>query len=663
MMRSRARHYTRRPSKSRAMVGNPVTFDYLPLEIQRHVLWFLDVPLVCRACVAFAASRGAQAAADILADEVVEVSPTSLPGSEDDIDFALLAQLPPCKVFVDVSFGRWRGVVARLNQVKSFKLLEVTLDGDYDPLSGNFRFLRHPIDKLKLRYLTIVDDDIPDCVKLLTVHSCEVEYLFMRHLKNLETLSILGMAKCPLLPELLVDVTLPEDWAIYYDILRLPNLTAINIPIRGDFCWQQVTKLTNFFIPLELKLTELKHIVVGDKRGLDSFKLSDCPNLEIVWVSRSTFLHPWDTDALVLFTEAQMAKLTELMLFDYHISDFTPFSLLKRARVILNEPLTESLPLPPTLTDFEIDTSYPIEGIPPQLKTLLVINLNDTDKSDVIIDAPNIRKLIWCNFHNLILKCPRLTDFSVSTVTGKMELDAPNLVKLDFQPFEQYYPYEKHPLLSSLDLHGDTWKDLVVPHPLQSLLLNDVVLENLEVDAKKVEIVDSTMTGRVIINADVVYTDTAMRDADVSIGCRVLETPIMYPVSYTGVEQLTLLESDDPVEFDFFKNFTKLTHLELQSLKIECSQRSPLVIPASVKSLTLVNCTSDVFWFHFEDETQLEYLGITNNNDDDSSKEETNIAYFTQETLGLTVMPPSYYCPGLKGGVVTQFKRPRIEPA
>ncbi|CAN3376526.1 hypothetical protein DIURU_002721 [Diutina rugosa] len=647
------------------MVEDPVTFDYLPLEIQRHVLWFLDVPSVCRACVAFAASRGAQAAADILADEVVEVCPTSLPGSEDDIDFALLAQLPPCKVFVNVSFGRWRGVVARLNQVKSFRSLEVTLDGDYDPLSGNFRFLRHPIDKLNLKYLTISDYDIPNCVKSLTVHSCEVAYSFMRHLENLETLSISGMAFPPSLPESLVDVTLPDDWAITFDPFCLPNLTATNIAISGDLCWQKMTKLTNYFIPCESKLTELKHIVVGDKRGLDSFKSSKCPNLETVWVSRSTFLHPWDTDASVLFTEAQMAKLTELMLFDYHISDFTPFSSLKVARVILNEPLTENLPLPPTLTDFEIDTAYPIEGIPPQLKSLLVINLNENDKSDVVIDAPNIRKLVWCNYHNLTLKCPRLTDFSVSTVTGKMELDAPNLVKLDFQPFDQYYPFEKHPLLSTLDLHGDTWKDIVVPHPLQSLVLNDVVLETLEVDAKRVEIVDSIMTGRVIIKADSVYTDIAMHDADVSIDCRILETPIMYPVSYTGVEQLTLLESDDPVECDFFENFTKLTHLELQSLKIECSQLSPLVIPASVKSLTLVNCTSDEFWFHFEDETQLEYLGITywNNSDDDTSKEEINVAYFTQETLGLTAMPPSYYCPGLKGGVVTQFKRPRIEMA
>ncbi|CAN3375025.1 hypothetical protein DIURU_005173 [Diutina rugosa] len=635
------------------MVASGVTFDDLPFEIQRHVFSLVDVPSVCRCYVAWAPSRGAAAAAaDILATRVVPVSPTSLPGSEDDIDFSLLSQLPPCKVSVAVAYGRWQGVVNRLNLVPSFKSLDVAITGALDPLRGNFRLLRHPINDLSLSHLAIGDFDLPKTLKSLTVQACRASPSFIERLSHLETLVISGMEDPPVLPESLVDVTLPKDWELSLGAGELPYLTATNNGLNGGLRWHQVTKLTDYCIPDVPELPSLKHIVVKDRHGADTFTRCHCPNLETVWISPGLSLHPDNTDVRVLFTEPQMAKLTHLTAFDYHISDVTPFTSLRMVHMKLNQPLTQSLPLPPTLYGLSVDTTHPVEGVPPQITSLSVFHPQPDPQRHAVIDAPNVRRMSWSYSHNLTLHCPKLTDLTILSVTGKLAVEAPNLVSLAFSGFAQHYPLEKHPLLAKLSYTGTAWQHLVVPHRLRQLTLIEVEIHTLEVEAKHVWLEDTSISERAAIKADVVYSDTALvAAAHLLLECRVLEIPFIHPHSCGGVEHLILDTSDDYggwIDTGFFTQFTRLTHINLQSPALDCSQQFPLVIPATVKSLVVADATTDELWLQFADETQLEYLEITHGDDADDAA-----AYYTQQTLGLTAMPPSFYCPRLRGGVST----------
>lgn len=115
------------------MSETPVSsFATLPVELQRHILWFLDPPLICRAWVAFLGhTTVAEVAADLIKNKPVVVRQYSLSESLNDISFSLLRQLPPIDVAVQVSYGEWRRTAYELNRIPKLKLLLVRLIGGF----------------------------------------------------------------------------------------------------------------------------------------------------------------------------------------------------------------------------------------------------------------------------------------------------------------------------------------------------------------------------------------------------------------------------------------------------------------------------------------------------------------------------------------------------
>lgn len=239
---------------------------------------------------------------------------------------------------------------------------------------------------------------------------------------------------------------------------------------------------------------------------------------------------------------------------------------------------------------------------------------------------------------------------------------------------ENPFPIEDCQFLHSLTFGCETWEELVLPRPIDFFELKGANLRVVDVEARRVLFTNTTVEdwvysrARVRVKAYWTHIDhqLVLNFDTVSLDTQCLET------SFCGVEQfpdIVFLEvcQGHPRYYKnliypyAFASLTKLTELKIVSKEIKCSEGTPFIIPASVRSLVMINCEAIKLWLQLEDETALEHLEICYWNDTVyGEKLKLRPAHFTMDTLGLTQMPPSYYCPRLQGAV-THFKRPRLK--
>lgn len=661
------------------MGETPVSsFTTLPVELQRHILWFLDLPLICRAWVAFRGHTNvAEVAANLLKNKRVVVRLYTLSESLSDISFSLLRQLPPIDVAVQANYGEWRRTAYELNRIPKFKLLLIRLIGGFAEIRGLFRCLRHPIDDLTLSYATISVDDIPNSVKLLSVdHCCILLEFFILEFTNLKTLKIVETVNSSevmvVLPPQVEDITILDNALL--QLSDLPQLTAAKVNDPAKLNCLHLKKVANIGIfPKCLHWLDLESISISMEGFLDDFQWFNCPKLTSVTIDRNLELHPYDSPASVLFTPTQMAQLTELRVYDYRIDDLTSFELLRKVSCNYNHSLCEDTPLSPHLVDLDIATPCLIKGIPPQLELFAAHNsLNEVD-CNIDLTAPNLRDLNLIDYDDVSLTCPRLTNLYLEAICGEVTLDAPNLVFCTLIAVVNPFPIGDCQFLNTLTF-GCRWEELVLPRPIEFLELDEAYLRVVDVEARRVLFTNTTVIdwddGRARVRVKAYWThidhQLDLNFSRVSLDTQCLET------SFCGVEQFpdvvfleicqgALRDYKNVIHPDAFSNLTKLTELKIVSKEIKCSKETPLIIPASVRSLVMIDCEAIELWLQLEDETALEHLEISYWNDTVyGEKPNVKPAYFTMDTLGLTQMPPSYYCPRLQGAV-TGFKRPRLK--
>lgn len=634
-----------------------ITFETLPSEIQRDIYSLLDVSLVCRAYVAFASRPSAGPAADYLETCSVVVSLDALDKSLIDINYSLLAQLPPCNVVARATIGNWRYCARQLNKVE-VKLLEVEIVGEFSALGDCFRDLNHPITTLKLNSVSVDVIHLPKNLHLLSTTNCHITHkAALEDLLKLHDLYIDGdnhpnadiyTFDAIKLPPSIVKVTLPKHCPVQTN--NLPHLTTANVDYSATLPWQQMEKVEECGIPNVDRLDNLKLISITRTGPRTSFQQIDCPKLETVDIAQGLRLYPRGTDISVLFTQAQMVHLTELNVADYHIPSFEPFKLLRSVRAIIKEPITEAFPVPATLEKLHAATTFSVEGIPPQLKAFyLEVNRKLVN---VTIESPNVRDIYLSHPHDVTLVCPQLRLLELGSCHGKVTIDAPNLNKVavnerSVDDFSKLTTLSAYKLVAGLTLRGLRFKQR-----LQLLTLEEVKLDSLRVEADLVSLNVCQIKRELAVYADVMtlsgFSPRTLPFFDVC--CRALNTSCLAPQLIRGVEALTCYPSHWLVSEllpNAFVSCDTLQRLLLRGYFINCSKYEPLVIPAPVKYLTIVDCVADeAIWLKFEDESQLEHLEITYSLTVEGF--DSVAPRISMETLGLTKLPPSFFCPLLK---------------
>lgn len=620
------------------------TFESLPSEVQRSIYDLLDVPLVCRAYVAFIPRASASPAAASLSTRSVTVKLDTFDTSLNSITFDLLAKLPPVQVEVEATTGMWLRNIHYLNQLK-LKLLDVAITGEYSSFHENTGALIHPIRRLKLEFVTVDVSLLPTSLHLLTIENCRVSRLdALMRLSKLQQLVITGntpnVETNIMLPASIEEVTLPKYWMVKTDGLR--NLKLANVDYSAELPWEQMEKVGSGAIPDENYLSQLTLMTVT-KRGLhNSFRDIECPQLESVEIALLARLHPAHTDVSVLFTDAQMAKLTHLDARAYEVVSLDPFMLLRVLKATLKEPITQHLPVPPTLEELHVATSFPVEGIPPQVKVFHVRMIGRG--LDVTVASPNVGDMLVYFAGDVSLRCPQLRLLELGECTGRVTRDTPNLNKVcvykqsgdEFSPCSTLSAYK----LIDATLRGG----IALDQHMLTFTLREVETPSVSVDADHVEIHSSYIRDQLSVRADTMVLGSLPHRPVFDISCGSLMTSCIDPALIRGVQKLICFPDDflrDVCRSDAFAGCYQLKCLTIRGFKTSWCQADPLVIPASVTSLTIIGCYVDEMWIKFEDPSRLEHLEITY----PPELGGWNPPLITMKTLGLQKLPPAFLCP------------------
>lgn len=627
-------------------------FPDLPNEIQRFIYSLVDVPLVCRAYVAFSPYWSVGPAADYLKKHTVNMSLVATTRSATAINFDTLAKLPPCDVTVEATVRTWPHTARQLDQI-TVKLLQVDMNGEFGTrFHGNFNDLKHSLKSLKLFSVSLSTSQIPTSVQQLQLSLCSQSFLKnLDTLENLEKLVLDSLLDNQIkLPSSLVDISLAGEFHVD---CSLPKLRVASDCDRYNLPWNQMEMVTHCDGIFKVtSLDNLQHIHVRSLTVPVSFRGIRCPKLTVVKVFgyRADFTID-DDDASSMFDASQMAQLTELIAPDYTVTNFTPFQLLQNVHVKLIEPLTDKLQLPPALETLSTSTDFPVTGVPTQIKTLVVA----ANHNDVAIASDNLRSVTISQANDVTLVCPRLTNLKVSQFSGSIKLDIPKLESADIDGGKcDVVSALSQISTSSLKLSYCTFESLILNDPMDRLVLNGCKLDELTVKAWEVDIRMTIISQRTRITADTVKIHIYDEEvpANLSLRCRKLSTPILDPQCYRDVESLTLWPKDQ-ASSKFIPHNTltpnalvdcqALEKLELKEISIASTKDDPLVIPATVRSMIIKDIMADELWLEFKDESQLEHFELTL-----SEYAATDSPFFTMETLGLHKKPPSFYCPLLE---------------
>lgn len=631
------------------------TFESLPSEVQRSVYDLLDVPLVCRAYVAFFPRASASPAAASLSTRSVTVKLDTYDTSLDSITFDLLAKLPPVQVKVEATIGMWLHNVHYLNQLK-LELLDVAITGEYSSFHGNAGALIHPIRRLKLEFVTVDVSLLPTSLHLLTMENCRVSRLdALMRLSKLQQLVITGNTSnvnglynfSPdsetniMLPASIEEVTLPKHWMVNTDGLH--NLKLANVDYSAELPWEQMEKVGSGAIPDENYLPQLTLMTVTKRGFHNSFRGIECPQLESVEIALLARLHPAHTNVSVLFTDAQMAKLTQLDARAYDVVSLDPFKLLRVLKATLKEPITQNLPVPPTLEELHVVTSFPVEGIPPQVKVFYVRMIRRG--LSVTVASPNVGDMLVYFAGDVSLSCPQLRLLELGECTGKVTRDTPNLNKVCVYKLSGD-EFSTCSTLSAYKLIDGTLRDgIALDQHMLMFTLREVETPSVSVDADHVEIHSSYIRDKLSVRAASMVLGSLPHRPVFDVSCGSLMTSCIDPALIRGVQDLICYPDHflrDVCRSDAFEGCYQLKCLTIRGFKTSWCQAKPLVIPASVTSLIIIGCHVDEMWIKFEDPSRLEHLEITYPPELGGG---WNPPLITMKTLGLQKLPPSFLCP------------------
>lgn len=638
-------------------------FEDLPSEIQRQIYSLLDVPLICRAYVAFAPHPCVGPAANCLQTRVVAVSLAATERCPYKVTFDVLAQLPPCDVKVTTTVKMWRLTAYQLNQVK-VKLLDVKISGncrndDMDIFEEGIQYLKHSINTLEVIGVEVDASYISEGTRLLTLNNCQIHR--MSSLATVASLQRLRIENCRYiwicLPQTLTDVTLINGGSDRVS-WSLPNLRNVEVYSHYDnIPWNQVEELTTYnFLPNTSRLDNVRQLRVKKLNSWVQFEGVYCPNLTKLQLDKDHLqerLVNFEDDDVLNFLEASQKKsITELLAIDYSISNFDHFQLLRIVEMSLYEPMTDQFKLPQTLEKLTLCTSEPVTGIPEQIKEFkLWSNL-----VDVSINSSGLRKADLISVRNASIQCPQLITLSVE-VDDKLELDTPKVKGADVSLAN--YADNTHilelPGVSSVTLDKCAIDSLRFGRLLELLDIHNCEINDVEVEARRVWVERSVIHNSTNIVADIVdYDNTALgRRNNTSVKCRELYTsgvPLLDSELCHGIERLTVSspwKEQSPrrpghiLGCRAFAECSTLQRLTIEGVFIDCTKYSPLL-----NTLEIRNVDAEELWLDFEDECQLQHLEIVW---EAASPHFAKPPKYTMTSLGLVNEPPSFYCPDMLG--------------
>ncbi|CAN3373811.1 hypothetical protein DIURU_004327 [Diutina rugosa] len=665
-----------------------VSLASLPDRILKRIYSYLDVPSVCRAYVAFSPNQCAKVAAEVLKDCKVNVSIDAIDGDLDEINFDMLAKLPPCNVAVTATDATWVPSVERLNRLK-LTTLEMIITEDFKEIDELFSqvILSHPIKTLRLTNVIVAIQCLPRNICSIYIEKCRVSGLkFFGVFNNLHDLTIVDSTYvppedpdepvCVMLPSSLKEVTLPQYWhQIDYALASGLRYASTEIS-KPYFSRHTLETLAHTDIPRWEEMKNLKRIKVTEQ-GPDhrnSFKEINLPKLESVEIKRGLELNPQRTEASELFTESQMTQLIEFNAPDYCIKDFGPFKQLRSVHIILEEPLTKDLSLPPTLESLHVETCYPVESVPAQIRVLGINVFEKTDLSnrlqfnpDVTVASPKIRELSVSGAHNVSVSCVQLRHLTLKKCDGEMSLNTPNMNKVEITGMKHddfAYITEKSSVsfVKLVDCHA---KSLHFGHRLDKLICEQVLISSLRVEALKVRYSSEDATN-VFIRADSAVIDIPYpwERLRLDIECRHLSTSIYRQLLYESVKSLTLWHKGPGVMNLPYNAFgsTKLERVILKNVTVARGFR----IPDTVKTLIFIDMGGSTLDLDFDDDTQLQHLEIRQVNK--RSIWNDQMKSISEKNLGFSKRPPicKFYGLDVLEDIDVDFdehpaKRPRLE--
>lgn len=641
-----------------------VSLTSLPDRVLKRIYFYLDVPLVCRAYVAFSPNQCAKVAAEVFKDCKVNVSIDAIDGDLDEISFDMLAKLPPCNVAVTATDATWTPSVRRLNRLKLITL-EMSITEYFihiDELLSQESLL-HPIKTLRLTNVIVSVECLPRKIRLIYMEKCRVSGINSFSVFNdLHDLIIVDSTyvqsddpyECVILPSSLKEVTLPQYWHdIEYALANGLQYASTEIS-KPDFPGRHTLEtLTDTDIPRWKEMKNLKRIKVTEKGPAqrNSFKEINLPKLESVEIKRGLELNPQRTEASELFTELQMAQLIELNVPDYCIKGFGPFKQLQSVHITLEEPLTKDLALPPTLESLHVETCFSVKSVPAQIRVLGINIVEKTTLSnrfqtnpDVTVASPKIRELSVSGAHNVSVLCVQLRRLKLSKCDGEMSLNTPNMNKVELTDMKHddfAYITEKNSVsfVKLVECHA---KSLHFRHRLDELICEQALISSLRVEALKVRYSSEDATN-VFIRADSADIDIPYpwEGLRLDIECRHLLTSIYRHLLYESVKSLTLWHKGPGVmKLPYCAiGSTKLERVILRNVTVARGFR----IPDTVKTFIFIDIGGSTLDFDFDDDTQLQHLELRQLNK--RSIWNDRITLISEEDIGFSERPPicKYY--------------------
>lgn len=461
------------------------------------------------------------------------------------------------------------------------------------------------------------------------------------------------------MPRSLVNVALLNDESeVSWD---LPNLRNVEIDVkRHDLPWNQVEEaITCNYMPNKYQMEKLRHIKINQiKNNPISFREANCPRLTLLNLIKDILNESEDfedDDVVNLFDASQKIQITELCISNYGISNFDHFELLKSVEITMHEPLTNQLMVPQTLETLRVWTTYSVTGIPEQVKFFFLCS----KEADVTITSSTLLKAELLDVRNASILCPQLLTLSVE-VSGRLELDTPNAgAVISLTDYANNAHVLELPAVSSVTLKYCSIRTLRIGRALNSLKLYGCGIDDISVEAREVWIILSLFdfTNIIADKVGIFGRSSFGRFIRTNIRCRELNasgSPLLNLQLYRGVEDLTVLiprvdvvlyQEGNILGCRAFMGCSTLQRLKLNGVYIDCSESRPLFIPASVKSVEIVNVGTKELWLKFEDESQLQHMEVVWK---ESSPHFKKPALHTMRSLGLVQTPPSFYCPNMK---------------
>lgn len=556
----------------------------LPFDVGQLVFSLLDVPSVCRLCIAFQSRAYVGEIRYWLATTKVEVTPEIVvKGDITKIDFNTLARLPALDIVVNTTDVYLDLTLWYLRRIE-FNLISLTVDNKHHYLtnlrSADLRFMGSKLTDLSLIGTLINSDKIPKTLKTLRLE--HFRYIPGFDLSHFTNLTHFEDRHCeyidfynPQLPELIVSVNHDSNLSRPIDGSKLPNLRHVRGRVR-NLLWAQLESAHDIIPSLDRAAINL-HTVHLEKRS-SSFKGLKYPNLRIV---KMTTPAPGSTlpDITEYFTKDQLAQLESVTGCLWEVARM---SLLENVTVLhchVHKEVTQDFPLPPHLVDWKIWTSESVKGIPMQIKHFTCI-CSRRESLLVSIDSSTLRSLNVENCRNLSLDCAKLTKLTMKSVIS-LTCWAPSVTNLIviLVGFDPTWLVKSFSRLAHIELDRSDCCNLVILRRLKSVTVMNLALPQLSVSADDVSIFCSALPLLTKIEADsLCFGYVRLIPCDVELTA----TTFKCQGSLRGVRKIVCRE----LECD------EIDHIPLMVEKLTCSYVMPRNIYYSREdpALKLLQC-------------------------------------------------------------------------